>query len=221
MNNIIFYISISIHIFFIILFYIIYIYGIGNCCKDFPIYNKILLSNIINDCKSGDLLLFSNIRCNVLTRTIGNPYFSHIGIIIKKMNILYVLELVLNDHIYPNQPKQQNLILTPLNDRIRYYSGYIFYCKLLNRLSIDKEQQLLNISNIHQKFSPLNNCGYFIGKTLEDLQIATNIISSKFWTIHNNIVNLCDDTIYTIPINIISDELLINNINNNKLLNHC
>lgn len=221
MNNIIFYISISIHILFIILFYIIYIYGIGYCCKDFPIYNKILLSNIINDCKSGDLLLFSNIRCNVLTRTIGNPYFSHIGIIIKKMNLLYVLELVLNDHIYPNQPKQQNIIITPLNDRIRYYSGHVFYCKLLNRLSIEKEHKLLNISNIYQKFSPLNNCGYFIGKILEDLQIATDITSSKFWTIHNNIIDLCNNIIYTIPINVISDELLINNVNNNKLLNHC
>ena len=71
------------------------------------------------------------------------------------------------------------------------------------------------------KFSLLNNCGYFIGKLLEDLNIANNITSWKFWTIHNNIINLCNNTIYNNPLQLISDELLIDNVNNNKLLNYC
>jgi len=221
MNKILYYISLSINILLILLIYIMYYYGNGHDCKDYPLYNKILYSHIINDFKNGDLLLFSNIRCNVVTRTIGNPYFSHIGIIIKKLNKLYVLELVMNDYIYPKQSRKHDLILTTLEERINNYSGYVFYCKLINNLSIENENKLLDISNKYPKFSILNNCGYFIGKILEDLNIAKNITSWKFWTIHNNIINLCDNTIYTSPIFIISDELLLNNINDNKLLNFC
>ena len=221
MNNIIFYISIFINILLIFLFSIIFYYGIGQSCKEYPIYNKILVSNIINECKSGDLLLFSHARYNVVTRTLGNPYFSHIGIIIKKENKLYVLELVYYDYVYPKHSRKTNIIVTPLIDRIKNYSGYVFYCKLINNLSFDKENYLINISNEDIKFSLLNNCNYFIGKLLEDLNIANNIISWKFWTIHNNIINLCNNTIYNNPIQVISDDLLIDNINNNKLLNYC
>lgn len=83
---------------------------------------------------------------------------------------------------------------------------------------MDKEQYLLNISNENNKFTILNNCSYFIGKLLEDLNIANNITSWKFWTIHNHIINLCNNTIYNYPIQLISDDLLINNIRNNKFL---
>lgn len=221
MNKILFYISIFINILIIFLFSIMFYYGIGKSCKDYPIYNKILVSNILNECKSGDLLLFSNARYNVATRTLGNPYFSHIGIIIKKENKLYVLELVYYDYVYPKHSRKTNIIVTPLIDRIKNYSGYVFYCKLLNNLSLDKENYLINISNEDIKFSLLNNCSYFIGKLLEDLNIANNIISWKFWTIHNNIINLCNNTIYNNPLQLISDELLIDNVNNNKLLNYC
>lgn len=221
MNKIIFYISIFINILLICLFYIMFYYGNGHSCKDYPIYNKILVSNIINECKSGDILLFSNLRCNVVTRTLGNPYFSHIGIIVKKLDKLYVLELVYYDYVYPKQSRKTNIIVTPLIDRIKNYSGYVFYCKLINNLSLDKENYLINISNEDIKFSLLNNCGYFIGKLLEDLNISTNITSWKFWTIHNNIINLCNNIIYTSPIQLISDELLLNTINTNNLLNYC
>lgn len=221
MNNIIFYISIFINILLIFLFSIMFYYGISQSCKDYPIYNKILVSNIINECKSGDLLLFSHARYNVATRTLGNPYFSHIGIIIKKENKLYVLELVYYDYVYPKHSRKTNIIVTPLIDRIKNYSGYVFYCKLLNNLSLDKENYLINVSNEDIKFSLLNNCNYFIGKLLEDLNIANNITSWKFWTIHNNIINLCNNTIYNNPIQVISDDLLIDNINNNKLVNFC
>lgn len=221
MNKIICYISISINILLILLFYIINYNGIGQSCKDYPIYNKILVSNIVNECKSGDLLLFSHSRYNVITRTLGNPYFSHIGIIVKKLDELYVLELVFYDYVYPKQSRKSNLIFTPLIDRIKNYSGYVFYCKLLNNLSLENENKLLDISNKNAKFTILNNCGYFIGNILEDLNIAKNITSWKFWTIHNNMINLCNNIIYSSPIQLISDELLLNNINNNKLLNFC
>lgn len=221
MNKIVSFISIIINILLICLVYTIFYHGNGHSCKDYPIYNKILLSNILNECKSGDLLLFSNIRCNVVTRTVGDPYFSHIGIIVKKLDKLYVLELVYDDYVYPKQSRKANIILTPLNDRVKNYSGYVFYCKLFNNLSSDKENYLINISNEDIKFSLQNNCGYFIGKLLEDLNISHNIVSWKFWTIHSNIIDLCNNTIYNNPIQLISNDLLIDNINNNKLVNFC
>lgn len=214
-------ISIFINILLITFIYLLHYHGNGKSCGDYPIYNKILYTNLLNDFKSGDLLLFSNTRCNMITRTIGNPYFSHIGIIINISNELYSLELVYKDLIYPKQPRKQNIIIEPLYDRIKNYSGYVFYCKLMNNISIENENKLFEISKKEIKFSLLNNCGYFIAKILEDINIAKNITTWKFWNIHNNIINLCNDTIYASPILIISDNLFIQNINDNKLINYC
>lgn len=50
-------VSILINLIFIILFYIIYKNGFSKKCKDYPIYKKILFSDLIKNAKSGDLLL--------------------------------------------------------------------------------------------------------------------------------------------------------------------
>ena len=77
----------------------------------------------------------------------------------------------------------------------------------------------MNTNNI--KFSLSNNCGYFIAKLLGDLKISSKLTSWKFWTIHSNIIKLCDNVIYSIPIQLIYDNLLINNIDHIKLINYC
>lgn len=206
---------------FIILGYIINKKGYSAKCKDFPIHKKILFSNLLKNVKTGDLLLFSNGRCNVITRTFGNPYYSHIGIIVNKNNKFYSLELVKNDMVYPKQDKYKNMILIPLEDRITNYSGQVFHCSLINKLSNENETKLNNYHLKNIKYSLNYSCGSFIAKLLENIQIANNLDSPYIWDIHNNIINLCNNTIYTNPINIIADKLVINNINENSLMNYC
>jgi hypothetical protein len=214
-------ISLIINILLLLLFYLIYKNGYSIKCEDYPIYNKILLSRILKIAKGGDLLLFSNSRCNVVTRTFGNPYYSHIGIIIKKNNKLYTLELVKDDNVYPKQNRYKGLIIIPLEDRILHYSGSVYYCQLINPLDQDLENKLLNISNTKVNYNIFNACSFYIAKILEELKISKNLVTWKLWEIHNNIINLCNNSIYNNPILIIQDKLLINDVNKNSIMNYC
>lgn len=189
-------------------------------CQD-PIYKKILYSKLKSDIKSGDLILYSNIKCNLITRTVGNPYYSHMGIVIKKNNKLYSLELVKEDFVYPKQNKYKNIILIPLEDRITNYLGNVYYCSLINKLSDINEQKLINYNYKPIKYSLNYSCGSFIAKVIEYLEIAKNVHSPFIWDIHNNIIKLANNIVYNNPIHVIADKLLINNISENKLLNYC
>ena len=215
------YISLVINIILLIMFYLIYKYGYSIKCQDYPIYNKILLSNILNEATNGDLLLFSNSRCNVITRTFGNPYYSHIGIIVNKNNKLYSLELVKDDNVYPKKERYKGLICIPLEDRILYYSGQVFYCKLNKQLNNNQINKLIKYSNSTLKYNIFQVCSSYIAHIIEDLEIAKNIVTWKLWNIHNNIINLCNNTIYKNPILIIPDKLLINNIQDDNIMNYC
>jgi len=215
------YISLVINIILLIMFYLIYKYGYSIKCQDYPIYNKILLSNILNEATNGDLLLFSNSRYNVITRTFGNPYYSHIGIIVNKNNKLYSLELVKDDNVYPKKERYKGLICIPLEDRILYYSGQVFYCKLNKQLNNNQINKLIKYSNSTLKYNIFQVCSSYIAHIIEDLEIAKNIVTWKLWNIHNNIINLCNNTIYKNPILIIPDKLLINNIQDDNIMNYC
>ena len=81
-------------------------------CKDLKIFKKILLSDIINKIKEGDLILFSSNRHNIITRTFGNDIFSHIGIVVKKNNKFYIYEMVEKDYIYPKEDLVTNILFS-------------------------------------------------------------------------------------------------------------
>jgi hypothetical protein len=202
------------------------------------IYQYILYNKIKNDLKSGDLILFSNLNYSIIPRTIGHPTFSHIGIVVKYNNELYSLEMVNNDYIYPGKLPLKNNILIPLYDRIKYYSGSIYISKLLIPLSKDKEYILQSYynHNIHFLtatdiifkflfvFKPKSNkqmCSQYIANILEELDILQDINHYKFWNYHKKIINLCNNTIYNHPIQIIPNDLLIDNISECKIINYC
>lgn len=202
------------------------------------IYQYILYNKIKNDLKSGDLLLFSNLNYSIIPRTIGHPTFSHIGIVVKYNNELYSLEMINNDFIYPGESPLQNIILIPLYDRIRFYSGYVYISSLLTPLSKDKENILYSYYNrniqfltktdilfkflyIFKKNSNKQMCSQYIANILEDLDILQNIKHYEFWNYHKKIINLCNNTIYRHPIQIIPNNLLVNNISECKIINYC
>ena len=136
-----------------------------------------------------------------------------------KDNIPYSVELVYNYIIFPGQPKQTNVIINKLEDRINAYSGYVFHSKLKNELTDVQKMKLLELSKQHVTYNLTNQCGSYVANLIEELGIAKNIYTKKFWKIHNNIINLTKNNVYTHPIQIISDKLLINSIYDNKMIN--
>ena len=153
--------NIILSIIIFILFFIIYLFIPSNntLCTNYKLYKKILLNNVINDIKPGDLLLFSSNKYNIITRTFGNSTFSHIAIVIKIDN------------------------------------------KLLG----------------NERF-----CSEYISEILHNINISSIPYNSKKIKLQTAIINLCNNTIYKNPVQIIHENLLINNINlNYNTLNYC
>jgi len=138
----------------IILIYIIYLFFPNNNkhCTNYALYKKILLNNVINDIKPGDLLLFSSNKYNIITRTFGNSTFSHIAIVIQINNKLYTLEMVEDDYIYPGNVQHTGVITIPLEDRIQYYNGQIYLASLIHPLNTQQINKLNSYKDKNYKF---------------------------------------------------------------------
>ena len=220
-KNVVLILSIILNILLIVFLYFAFVQGISSSCKDYPIYNRILSSKMISGAKSGDLLLFSNSRCSVITRTFGNPYYSHIGIVIEKEGKLYSLELVREDNVYKGKPKMQNVIMIPLDDRVRDYSGQVFHCRLMNALSEENKAKLISISQKSAEYKITRACGAYIADILDELKLFKKVSSWRIWAIHDSIIGLCNNTVYSNPVLVIHDELMINDLSENKQMNYC
>lgn len=225
----------------IILLYIIYLFIPSNNknCTNYSIYKKILLNNVINDIKPGDLLLFSSNKYNIITRTFGNSTFSHIGIVTKINNKLYTLEMVQDDYVYPGNKQHTGIITIPLEDRIQYYNGNVFLASLINPLNTeqisklnlykDKNYKFLTKWNAILLFNAKNKllgnerfCSEFISEILHNLNISSVPYKSNKMKLQTEIVNLCNNIIYKKPVQIIHENLLIKDINfNYDTLNYC
>lgn len=213
----------------IILFFILYFIILAEFDIEYKyIYKYITYNNLKSTIKSGDLLLFSYLQYQYITRSVGHPAFSHMAIVIKYNDQLYSLELVGGEILYPYTIPKIGLIFHPLEDRIKYYNGYVYHASLLNPLSLEKEKELYKYINKPYKiasnpvtflFSLFTNpksynkvCSQFILHILENLNIINKINPYKFWNYNRKLVKLCNDKIYSQPIQIISDDLLINNV---------
>ena len=229
--------SILITLILLLSIYLIIQVGDNNNCHKKHIYQYITYDNIESNIKSGDLLLFSNLNFNFIPRVFGHPSFSHTGLVVKKNNQLYSLEMVKQDWVYPKQTYMKNIIMIPLKDRIKNYSGYVYHTSLLKPLTIQQENELYNYSQKNYKFIQLKDfyqifrifnrnsnikmCSQFTANILEDFNILPKTNPYIFWNYHKKIIDLCDGKTYSQPIQIIPNELLINNILERKVLNYC
>lgn len=230
-------VSILINLIFLVSLYLILQIGEIYDCDKKNIYQYITYDNLESNIKSGDLLLFSNMNYNFITRTFGNPAFSHIGLVVQKNNKLYSLEMVKFDWILPSKPRMEGIILIPLKERIKNYSGYVYHASLLKSLTPKQEENLYNYSqkgyeflqikhlykffSIFTKKSNIKMCSQFTANILEDLNILPTMNRFKFWEYHRKIINLCDEKTYSQPVQVIPNELLINNISERKVINYC
>lgn len=224
--------SVIVNLFFIfILYWILYLESNDD---NKYIYQYITYNNVKSDLKSGDLLLFSNQTYTLIPRIIGHPTFSHIGLVVQKDNELYSLEIVDNAWIYRKKKKMDGIIVVPLKDRIKNYCGSIYVASLIKPLSSSQQNILYNYHvpnckflkwkdlykffSIFDKRSNIKMCSQFIVNILEELNIIKNDNPYHFWKYHQQLIDLCNDSIYTHPLLIISNDLLIKQLSDNKKL---
>lgn len=201
--------------------------------NDVTIYRKITLDNIISDIKPGDLVLFSSNKFQTITRTIGDRTFSHIGIVIMHNNELSILEITWNGHVLIHQKHSKGLQINKLSDRIYSYAGNVYIASLNKNIPefTNIVNQILSenykfteswklpfviISNInldHQRF-----CSEYIADILNRTNISSVPWNSKKIDLQSAIVKLCNGDVYSDPVQIIDNRLLINNIRDNKAI---
>lgn len=204
-------------------------------CHDFKVFKKIILSKALPQIKSGDLVLFSSNRYNIITRTFGDAIFSHIGMVIIIDGVPHIYELVRNDRVAPKIMKR-GILITPLAERVSDYPGYCYIASLVSPLT---DSQLLKFDEFMTKpikFIKLNTlllhmlgirteerfCTEMIADLLKEIEISDVPAASPMLSLHANIVKLCNDITYKKPVQLIPDSLLIDDIrNDNNFIDFC
>lgn len=209
------------------------------------IYKKILFSNLDKYLKSGDLLLFSSSNVDIKTRSWINSRFAHMGMVVKYNHKKYVIEMLNSDLMYPTQtiPKS-NMTITPLFDRVANYAGSVYYSSLNTPLTKQQEDILisdyLSISNKYKyKYNKQSNiiysllthsnkldgnnrfCTEFIADIVNVLGIASEPVNATKFNIPNEMFKLTDGIIYTNPIHILCDNLMITSLDDSNYRTYC
>lgn len=226
------------YILFITILLIFYMFACFNIsldenCKGYKIYKKILYSDIISQVKSGDLVFFDNTLTSIYERTFGHPQFSHVGIIIEINKEIYICDLNF-DNIFINNKKiiKKGINIVPFYDRIYNYNGYVYISSLnktLNENQIKKLKFIIDnninfLSTYKILYSYIRNtnyidknemlCNEFIAYILDELQITNNLSKSNKRDLHKNIIELSNSNLYSNPVHIIIDNLIIKNLYN-------
>jgi hypothetical protein len=213
-----------------------------NDYKNNRIYKKILFSNLKKYIKSGDLLFFSSINSDVKTRSWINNRFPHVGMIIMINNKPFIIEIIDKYLMKPRQSEFiSGVILTPVFDRIVNYYGSVYYSSLktplykeqdnilqdyVKNMSIYKYNKISSI--IYSLFThskKLDNynrfCTEFIAEILDKLNISSKPLNSSKLNLPNEIFKLTDGKIYTNPIHILCDGLMVNKITEGSYMTYC
>lgn len=241
------YIILSINLLTILLIsYFFIIFKLFKCdtndYKNHRIYKKILFSNLKQFIKSGDLLFFSGVNSDVITRSWINHRFPHVAMIIKINNENFIIEII---DKYIMKPKQTDFVsglsITPLFDRIVNYAGNIYYSSLKTPLSKEKENilkdyikevdiykynkassilySLLTHSKKIDKYNTF--CTEFIAEVLDKLDISSKPLNSSKLNLPNELFKLTNGDIYTNPIHILCDGLIVNKISEGSYMTYC
>jgi len=101
---------------------------------------------ILNQLQSGDLILFRSNIINYKYLLFSHSYFTHVGIVLKDNNILYICEKNM-----PNHTRFSNSNINILLDRIKEFNGNCYVMKLNKPLNSTR-QQLLTYFVLKDKF---------------------------------------------------------------------
>lgn len=105
------------------------------------IMNEAIYDNVKDQIKAGDLLLFAEMRIAYFAR-VGHPIFTHLGMIIMIGGKPHVFEMVGPGYRLGKHRRGDNIIIMPLDERIKQYRGNVYIASLRKRLTTEQSTQL-------------------------------------------------------------------------------
>lgn len=185
-------------------------------------YKYTYLEDIKDELNTGDLVLFSSYYFSHI-RIASNKKFSHIGMIIKYNNVLYIIDMVNYDTTMPGI-QQKDININELYNRITYYTGFVYIVKYNKNLSIENEKNIIksitqnrftfpykkeilmakyffNIQN--QYINKYKTCVEYIVHLMECGKIY-NFKNIKIKNYMHEIIHLCNGTLYSEPIRVLT-----------------
>jgi hypothetical protein len=197
-------------------------------------YKYTYLEDIINELDTGDLILFSSYYFSAI-RVLSHPRFSHIGMIIRKDNKIYGIELLDSDYTAPGK-MIYNINIFDLKERIIYYPGFIYISKYNKKLDAITKTKLIKETENKIYEYPINNvlllkyllninnnqynksCIEYIVHLLEICNIH-NFRNIKINNYMHEILLFCNGNKYTNPIRVIikDKKIIIDNYNRKNL----
>ena len=217
------------------------IYGTDFITDEKNIRKKMLYSDLKPYFKSGDLIFFSFINASILTRSWINSRFPHVGMVIKYNDELFIIELVDDDDIKPRDKRHRGVLLNPLFERISEYAGSVYYSSLKSKLSAknekilkdyaanrevynytDTSQIIYSLLTFSKKLDKNNRfCTEYIAELLDALEISSKPINSSKIALPSEIFNLANGSVYTDPLHILCDNLMIKNLSDGNPTTYC
>jgi hypothetical protein len=160
----------------------------------YKLFPRAKLSDVYNDIKSGDIMLFSALAHNIITSAAISSTHSHVGIVVELNGNKYILEIFGNDYISPNFDILRGVHLTPLYERIMYYPGNVYIMPLKNKLTCEQESKLQEFSKVQFDYE------YNFINSLLRVFIHHNFFTNKICLEHvamalkySGITNIIDD----------------------------
>jgi hypothetical protein len=206
-------------------------------CQNNQLSHCMMLSKLLPQAKSGDLVLFNDALKDPQNIIYGNNKFSHSGIIVVINNIPYILEIVdRNDYLLPKNVKtltEGDVLLSPMVERIQYYPGSVSYCALKKKLNnhqnlllsnlaltwrpkfIISRLKLLAITFTNKSWGNERFCHEFICDILQKIGITNTPIKNKIrFNLSKEMVKMINknDIYINNYIKIVPDKLLVDHI---------
>lgn len=125
------------------------LFNLRSIYKDISI-DRLLLSNVYDNLKTGDLILFrSTLTSPIADMFMTNFVYKHVGLIVKIRNILYITEINNDKNVfYKNNDNvvlmPSGISIVPLLTRLKYYAGLIYLSTLYVQLNPEKEKNLID-----------------------------------------------------------------------------
>ena len=163
--------------------------------KSMP-FTKVLLSDIYNSLKTGDLIFYRSSVSSIATDTIiPTPLYKHISMVIKKDDTLYSTESTMEDfYCKVNNESiflKNGVSIVPLLPKLQYYCGMMFITQLAVPINEDKVYKLYEYINKLKNMSYPSLISLYLDFVL-DIKISKSLYCYEYIYIlleYINIVN--------------------------------